>query len=107
MLRQGIARRYAWQRDSLKADQVASRGRAALAQTDLRNKWAVTHSGIARELQQARQRLEKLRNAQVPDIVAARKQSETANWQRDFARLELNRYRRIRYSRYLKRLLTG
>jgi hypothetical protein len=107
MVRQGIARRYAWQKDSLKADQVASRGRAALAQTDLRNKWAVTHSGIARELRQARERLEKLRASQAPDIVAARKQSETANWQRDFAMLELNRYRRISYSRYLRRLLAG
>jgi hypothetical protein len=105
--RQGIAYRYGQQRQSLKNDQVALRGRAALEVTDLRNKWAVTHSGIAEELQQAKERLETLRTAPNPEIAAARKQSETANWQRDFAKLELNRYSRIRYSRYLKRLLIG
>jgi hypothetical protein len=58
-------------------------------------------------LQQAKERLETLRTAPNPEIAAARKQSETANWQRDFAKLELNRYSRIRYSRYLKRLVIG
>ena len=105
--RQGIAYRYAQRRQSLKNDQVAARGRASLELTNVRNQWAVTHNGIAQELQQAKGRLEALRTAPNPELAAARKQSETANWQRDFAKLELNRYRRIRFSRYLKRLVTG
>lgn len=105
--RQGIANRYANQRQSLKNDQTASRGRAALDLTDVRNRWVATQASIAKELQQARERLETLRTAQDPEMAIARKKSETANWQRDFAKLELNRYRRIRYSHYLKRLLTG
>jgi predicted flap endonuclease-1-like 5' DNA nuclease len=105
--RQGIAYRYAQQRQSLKGDQVTARRRAALELTDLHNKWAVMHSGFANEVQQAKERLETLRTAPNLEIVAARKQSETANWQRDFAKLELNRYSRIRYSRYLKRLVIG
>ena len=105
--RQVIANRYAQRRQSLKNDQVAARGRASLEVTSLRNKWAATHSGIAQELRQATERLEALRTAPNPELAAARRQSETANWQRDFAKLELNRYRRIRYSRYLRRLVTG
>ncbi len=105
--RQGIAYRYAQRRQSLKDDQVAARGRASLELTSVRNKWAATHNGIAQELQLAKERLEALRTAPNPELAAARKRSETANWQRDFAKLELNRYHRIRYSRYLKRLVTG
>jgi DNA-binding helix-hairpin-helix protein with protein kinase domain len=105
--RQAIAHRYARERQSLQNDQVAARGRASLELTSLRNKWAATHSDIAQELQRAKERLETLRTAPNPELAAARKQSETANWQRDFAQLELNRYRRIRYSRYLRRLVTG
>ena len=105
--RQGIAYRYAQRRQSLKDDQVAVRGRASLELTNVRNKWRVTHNSIAQELQQAKERLEALRTAPNPELAAARKQSETANWQRDFAKLELNRYRRIRFSRYLRRLVTG
>jgi hypothetical protein len=105
--RQAIAHRYARERQSLQNDQVAARGRASLELTSLRNQWAATHSDIAQELQRAKERLETLRTAPNPELAAARKQSETANWQRDFAQLELNRYRRIRYSRYLRRLVTG
>jgi hypothetical protein len=36
-----------------------------------------------------------------PELAAARQQSETANWQRDFAERELDRYRHIAYPRYL------
>jgi hypothetical protein len=105
--RQGIAYRYAQRRQSLKDEQVAARGRASLELTNVRNQWAATHSGIAQELRQAKERLEALRTAPNPELAAARKRSETANWQRDFAKLELSRYRRIRYSRYLRRLVTG
>jgi hypothetical protein len=42
-----------------------------------------------------------------PELAASRQQSETANWQRDFAKGELDRYRRITYPRYLRRLVTG
>ena len=107
MQRQGIAYRYAQQKQFLKDSQAAARSRAAQELADLRRKWATVRSDITKELQETSKRLETLRTAPNPELAVARKRSETANWQRDFAKLELNRYRRIRYSHYLKRLIAG
>jgi hypothetical protein len=62
---------------------------------------------IAKDLNDSTARFARLHAEKDPELAAARQQSETANWQRDFAKRELDRYRHITYPRYLRRLVTG
>lgn len=102
-----ISAKYAQQIRSLESDKETARARASMEKDDLRKKWAKTHAAIAKELTDEAARFARLRIEKNPGIASARQRVETANWQRDFAKRELNRYRRIRYVRYLKKLLTG
>jgi hypothetical protein len=105
--RQKIASDYAQRKRSLENDQAAARARAAAEVTGLRRKWATTHDDIAKQLQEASARVAWRRADLDPKIAAMRKRSEALDWQRDFAKRELARYRRITYSRYLGRLVKG
>lgn len=105
--RQKIASDYAQRKRSLENDQAAARARAAAEVTGLRRKWATAHDDIAKQLQEASARVAWRRADLDPKIAAVRKRSEALDWQRDFAKRELARYRRITYSRYLGRLVKG
>ena len=105
--RGAITDKYAQRLRSLENDQRAARARAATQQDAVRTKWATVHADIARELNDVTARFAQLRADQTPEIAAARERSGTADWQRDFAKRELARYRRIRYTRYLRKLVTG
>ena len=74
-------------------------------QAELRQKWARTQAHIAKDLSDST-RFARLHAEKAPKLAAARQQSETADWQRDFAKRELDRYRHITYPCYLRRLVT-
>jgi hypothetical protein len=105
--RSAIADKYAQRLRSLENDQRTARAQAVTQQDAVRTKWATVHADIARELNDAIARFAQQRAEKAPEIVAARERSGAADWQRDFAKRELARYRRIRYTRYLRRLITG
>lgn len=105
--RQLIASNYALRKRSLESDQAAARARMAAETSGVRRKWATTHDDIARQVKQASARVSARRADLDPKITAARRQWETLEWQRDFAKRELARYRRITYWRYLGRLVKG
>ncbi len=76
-------------------------------QAELQQKWAGTQAHIAKDLNDSTTRFARLHAEKDPELAAARQQSETANWRRDFVKRELDRYRHITYPRYLRRLVTG
>lgn len=76
-------------------------------QAELPRKWARTQAHIAKDLNDSTTRFARLDAEKDPELAAARQQSETADWQRDFAKRELDRYRRITYPRRLRRLVAG
>jgi hypothetical protein len=96
-----ISDKYAQQTRSLENAQHAARARANEQQAGLRQKWARTQARIATDLNDSTTRFARLHAEKDPELAAARQQSETANWQRDFAERELDRYRHIAYPRYL------
>jgi hypothetical protein len=102
-----ISDKYAQQTRPLENAQHAARARATEQQAELRQKWARTQAHIAEGLNDSTTRFARLHAEKDPELAAARQQSETANWQRDFAKRELDRYRHITYPRYLRRLVTG
>jgi hypothetical protein len=102
-----IADRHAQQTRSLENDKQVARRQAAEQRETLRKKWAATHTEIEQELNDVTARFAQLRAEKDTEIAAARQHAETAVWRRDFAQRELDRYRNIRYRRYLKRLVRG
>jgi hypothetical protein len=92
---------------SLKNAQHDARARATEQQAELRQKRARTQAHIAKDLNDSTTGFARLHAEKDPELAAVRHQSETANWQRDFAKRELDRYRHITYPRYLRRLVTG
>jgi hypothetical protein len=84
-----------------------ARARATEQQAELRQRWARTQAHIAKDLNDSTTRFGRLHAEKDPELAAARQLSETANWQRDFAKRELDRYRHMTYPGYLRRLVTG
>lgn len=105
--RQEIAQKYAQAKQSLENDLGIARIRATTEIMNLRQKWSTVQDELAMEIQETSARLATLRDELAPEITAARKQSATADWQRDFAKLEFARYRRIHYSHYVRKMVTG
>jgi hypothetical protein len=102
-----IDNRYAQQMKALADRQNAARTQALAEQAKLRQKWAKAQADITSGLNDANQRFARLRAEKEPELAAARQQAGTAEWKRDFARRELDRYREIRYRRYLQKMITG
>lgn len=105
--RQKIADGYAKQKRAIENDQAAVRTWAGAEVDALRRKWAATQADLAKQLREANARVAMRRADIDPKIAIVRRQSEALNWQRDFAKRELARYRRITYARYLGRLVKG
>jgi hypothetical protein len=107
VLLDAMSEKYSQRRQSLVDNQQAARVKADAQKRELRTKWAQSQAEIAKELSDATARLTQLRAEKEPMVVAARQDAGNANWQRDFAKRELDRYQRIRYRRYVRKLLTG
>jgi hypothetical protein len=105
--RQQITNSYAQQKRSLESAQADARVAASAEVYGVRRKWEMTHDDLARQLQDAISKVAFRRADLDWKIAALRKQAETLAWHRDYAKKELDRYRRIRYSRYLRRLVTA
>jgi len=102
-----IADKYAQQTRSIAVAQQAARVRAVAEQETLHKKWAQVQVDIANELTDAAARFAGLRAEKEAELATARQQSGTADWKRDYAKREQDRYRRISYQRYLWRMVTG
>jgi hypothetical protein len=105
--RGAITDKYTQQLRVLENDQRTAQAQAVTEQDAVRRKWAKVQTDIAREVNEAIAHFARQRAEKAPEIAAARERSGTADWQRDFAKRELARYRRIRYAHYLRRLITG
>jgi hypothetical protein len=105
--RQKIASSYLPQQRALENEQATARAKAGVEFNNLRRRWAMTHTDLAAQLREAQARVAFRRADLDPKIAILRQTTEDLDWQRDFAKRELNRYRRISYARYLGRLLKG
>lgn len=102
-----ILAKFAQQMESLKNDKEAARLQAGKEKDELRRKCRKAQEEATKQLGDEVTRLTGLRSGQDASLIVARKQADTAALQRDYARRDLDRYRRIRYRRYLRRLVTG
>jgi hypothetical protein len=102
-----ISFKYAQQIGSLANDRQSARIRAEVQNNELRAKWTKTRTEIATELSVATERSARLHAEKKSELAAARRGASNSEWQRDFAKRELDRYDRIRYRRYLWRLIIG
>jgi hypothetical protein len=102
-----IDNRYAQQMKLLNDRQNAARPEAAAEQDRIRQKWAKAQADITSDLDDANKLFARLRAEKEPELATARQQAGAAEWKRDFAKRELDRYRKIRYRRYLHKMITG
>lgn len=105
--RDAILDKYAQKRKSFESTKQAASVQVAKQKAEVKQKWDKSHHEIAKELSKGVARLTCLRTDKEASLTHARKEADTATLQRDYARRELARYRRIRYRRYLRRMVTG
>jgi hypothetical protein len=98
---QAIRAKYLQQGQALADQEQAARAQAAQGCKEISAKWASTHARIASELTATRLKFGQERRQIDNQMTSARKEADTALWQRQLTEREVAAYQKVKYRRFL------
>jgi len=98
---QAIKAKYTHERQLLADQEKSARTQAATEQDQVRQKWVSRHMAISVRRVSTRQAFSQERSKAEQQLANARKQADTATWQRELAERESSAYANVMYWRYV------